>query len=157
MEINKAIRIFSDFLNYSWDKVIPLLIDRSYTSDESSINDWLQANWEILVERNVLSQNGYLEFYGDGADCYGASCRMTDIEADSTFAVKVKLDKKNANDILNNEILPTNAVFSFDKLVNFKNGFYLNEPPFDYVLIQDNNGKDRVFQLENVIFELIKI
>ena len=68
MEIDKAIRIFSDFLNSSSEIVTPLLIDRHYTSDESSIGDWLQANWEILVEKKVLKQNEYLEIYSDGAD-----------------------------------------------------------------------------------------
>lgn len=68
MEIDKAIRIFSDFLNSSWEIVTPLLIDRNYTSDESSIGDWLQSNWEILVKKKVLKQNEYLEIYSDGAD-----------------------------------------------------------------------------------------
>lgn len=74
MQIDKAIKNFADFLNSSWLIVYPLLVERSYTSNEESINDWLQANWELLVERKVLNINEYLEVYGDGADYHGASC-----------------------------------------------------------------------------------
>ena len=100
MEIDKAIRIFSDFLNSSSEIVTPLLIDRHYTSDESSIGDWLQANWEILVEKKVLKQNEYLEIYSDGADYNGSSSRMSDIEVMPKHTLKV-FPKNEAVDILN--------------------------------------------------------
>lgn len=156
MEIDKAIRIFSNFLNSSWGIVTPLLIERSYTSDESSIDDWLQSNWEVLVERKVLALDEYLESYGNGADFYGISCRMTDIEALPKFSVKIILGNENVKDLLNNEIL-INVEFPFDKLVGFKNGFHTNSPPFNYVLIQDDDGIERVLQLESVKFELKKM
>jgi hypothetical protein len=157
MEIDKAIRIFSDFLNSSWGIVIPLLFDRSYTSNESSISDWLQTNWEILVERKVLQLNEYLEFYGDGADYYGKSCRMTDIDAIPIFSIKVILDKIEIDDLLNKETL-INTNFAFNKLVGFQNGFYINAPPFNYVLVQDEDiGIDRVLPLESIKFALHRI
>jgi len=157
MNLDRAIRIFSDYLNASWYVVNPLLRDRTYTTDEFSINDWLQANWEILVEKKILQQNEYLEFYGDGADFFGASSRMTEIEALPIFAVKIILDGETVKDFLNNEtILKTE--FSFDRLVGFKNGFYVSEPPFNYVLIQDDDvGIERVFPLDSIKFELQKI
>ena len=156
MEIDKAVRTFADFLNSSWDLVNPFLIDRPYTSNESSISDWLQVNWEILVERKVLSQDKYLEVYGDGADYFGASSRMTDIEAFPTFSVKIMIGGTIVNDLLNNETV-VNTEFTFDKLVGFKNGFYVIAPPFDYVLIIDHNGTERVFELENIYFKLKKV
>lgn len=157
MNLDKAIKIFADYLNASWHIVYPLLMDRFYTTDEGSINDWLQANWEILVEKKVLKQNDYLEIYGEGADFFGASSRMTDIEALPTFVVKIIINEAIVKDILNNEII-SKAEFSFDKLVGFKNGFYTNEPPFNYVLIQDDDeGIERVFPLDITIFELQKI
>jgi len=68
MTTDNAIRIFSEFLNSSWTIVNQLLIDRNYTSNEDSLNDWLQSNWEFLVERKILKLNDNLEVYGDGAD-----------------------------------------------------------------------------------------
>jgi hypothetical protein len=154
MVINNEIRAFSDFLNSCWDIVIPLLLGRPYSSDEGSIGDWLQVNWEILVEKKVLHQDEYLEIYGDGADFYGASSRMTDIEASPTFSIKVVLNNEGIIDLLNNELI-SNLEFAFDRLVGFKDGFYINAPPFNYVLIQDDSmGIERVLPLRSVKFEL---
>ena len=156
MEIDKAIKIFSDFLNSSWNIVTPLLIDRSYTSDESSSGDWLQTNWEILVEKKVLKQNEYLEIYGDGADYNGASSRISDIEAMPTHTFRVFLDDESI-DILNNEIISNKVEFEFDRLVGFQNGFYVNLPPFNYVLLTDSSGMERVLSLDKITFELQNI
>lgn len=69
MDINIAIRIFARFLNCSWDIIKPLLPNRHYSSsDDASMADWVQANWEILVEKKILLPDEYLGFYGDGAD-----------------------------------------------------------------------------------------
>jgi hypothetical protein len=152
MDINKAIRIFSDFLNKSWDTVVPLLSDRSYTTDESSKSDWLQSNWEILVERKVLRLNEYLEIYGDGADFNGESSRITDIESFATHSIKVLVDKQK--DILNNSAVQ-GSEYTFERLVGFKAGFYIDMPPFDFVLVQDEIvGIERVFLLEQIKFKL---
>lgn len=152
MKIDKAIRIFSDFLNKSWDTIAPLLSGRAYTSDENAKSDWLQSNWEMLVERKVLQLNEYLEVYGEGADFNGESSRITDIESMPTHSVKVLVGR--SKDILNNlEMEP--AEYDFERLVGFKNGFYIDVPPFNFTLVQDNNiGCERVFLLEEVKFEL---
>lgn len=85
MNIGKAMRLFVNYLNATWNIVEPLILNRDYTSDENSRSDWIQANWELLVERKVLPLNDYLEVYGAGADFNGKSSRITDIEADATF------------------------------------------------------------------------
>jgi hypothetical protein len=158
MKIDNAIRIFVNFLNSSWATASPLLLNRDYTSDEDSINDWLQANWELLVERKVLKVNEYLEGYGEGADYNGGSSRIADPEALPNFKVIVKLKSSNKIfDILNNEhVILENIVF--EKIVGFKNGFYVIEPEFKYVLITDNNlGLERVITLDEVEFELERL
>lgn len=150
MNIDKAIRLFSVFLNDSWSSITPLLYERLYTTDESSINDWIQANWEILVERKILPINEFLDIYGEGADFNSKSSRITDLLAQPTYYVNVHIEK--GTDILNNiEII--NEKYRFEKLVGFANGFYTISPPFDYVLIQDE--EERVFPLELVKFELV--
>lgn len=152
MHIDKAIRIFSVFLNKSWGVIIPLLSDRSYTTDESSKSDWLQSNWEILVERKVLQLNEYLEIYGEGADFNGESSRITDINSFPTHSVKVLVSKEQ--DVLNNVEIDSSE-YSFERLVGFREGFYTDIPPFDFVLVQDEDiGIERVFLLEKIKFEL---
>lgn len=158
MDIDKAIRVFSDFLNSSWIIVSQLLLNRDYTSNEDSINDWLQANWELLVERKVLRVNEYLEVYGEGADYNGSSSRIVDPEVLPNFKVVTK--SRNGDkvlDILNNEQISLGDI-TFEKLVGFINGFYTFEPEFKYVLLSDDNlGLERVVILEDVVFELEKL
>lgn len=158
MEIDKAIKIFVDFLNSSWTIVYQLLLNRDYTSNEDSINDWLQANWELLVERKVLKVNEYLEVYGEGADYNGISSRITGSEALPNFKVIVKT--KNGNsilDVLNNEQVRFENV-TFNKIVGFKSGFYTLEPEFKYVLITDDNLElERVVAISDIEFELEKL
>lgn len=158
MDLDKAIRVFSDFLNSSWIIVSQLLLNRDYTSNEDSINDWLQANWELLVERKVLRINEYLEVYGEGADYYGSSSRIADPEALPDFKVVAKSRSGNIIlDILNNEQI-TLENLTFEKLVGFKNGFYILEPEFKYVLFTDDNfGLERVVKIEDVVFEFEKL
>jgi len=156
MEINQAVRIFSSFLNASWDIVMPLLLSREYTSDDSSIGDWLQANWEMLVEKKILKQDEYLEIYSDGADYNGASSRMNDIEALPTHTLTAFPNSK-AVDVLNNEIISSKEAFEFDRLVGFQNGFYINQPPFNYALLNDSSGVERVLSLDEITFKLQRI
>ena len=158
MSVDTAIRMFANFLNDSWATASKLLPGRKYTSDEDSYNDWLQANWELLVERKILRIEEYLEVYGDGADYNASSSRITDPEAISTFKVIVK-SKNNEKifDLLNCE----NVVLEysdFEKIVGFRNGFYTLEPEFRYVLIRDINlGLERVLAIDDIQFELEKI
>lgn len=156
MEINQTVRAFASFLNASWDIVIPLLLGREYTSDESSVGDWLQSNWEILVEKKILKQNEYLEIYSDGADYNGASSRMNDIEALPTHTLKI-FANDGAVDLLSNEIISNNAEFEFDRLVGFQDGFYVNQPPFNYAIITDDSGMEMVLPLDKISFELHNI
>ena len=158
MKIDEAIKVFANFLNSSWIIVSQLLFNRDYTSNEDSINDWLQANWELLVERKVLKLNEYLEVYGEGADYNGASSRIADPEALPNFKVIVRT--KNGSDILdvlnNEQVRFENA--TFDKIVGFKNGFYTLEPEFKYVLITDDDlGLERVVAIGDVEFRLEKL
>lgn len=158
MEIDKSIRAFAAFLDNSWLIASQLLLNRSYTSNEDSINDWLQANWELLVERKVLEIDEYLEVYGDGADYNGASSRITNPEAMPSFRIVVA-SKRDSEifDILNNESVTLGKVM-FDKLVGFKNGFYLLEPDFNHVMVIDSeSGLERVFALNDVYFVLERV
>ena len=158
MTIDKAVRIFAEFLNKSWFVSAKLLTRRAYTSDEQSIHDWLQASWEVLVERKVLKLGDYLEVYGEGADYNGVSSRMTDVDAKPNFKVIVK--PKNGIeifDILSNETFIAHNV-SFDKIVGFANGWYKLEPDFKYALLIDNDlDIERVVDFESIEFYLNKI
>ncbi len=158
MTTDNAIRIFSHFLNSSWTIVNQLLIDRDYTSNEDVLNDWLQSNWELLVERKILKLNDYLEVYGDGADFNGASSRITDPNAVANFKINViSKNNKPVHDVLNDEeVALVNT--DFNKLIGFKNSFYVMEPDFNFVLLDDKNtNTERVVRLNDIKFELERL
>ncbi len=157
MNLDTAIRVFAKFINDAWFTVMPLVKDRNYTSDESSISDWLQSNWEILVERKILEINQYLEIYGEGADFNGASSRITDIDALPNFSIKVnQSSKEQIFDLLNDEYVSIGNA-DFVELVSFKDNFYFKEPNFDYVLLGDDIGMERVVSIDDIKFELEKV
>ena len=157
MNLDTAIRYFSKFINDSWLNVMPLLKERDYTSNESSIGDWLQSNWEILVERKILKVDQYLEVYGEGADFNGTSSRITDVNALPNFSIKV-IERSGGQviDLLNDEYVSMHNT-SFVELVSFKDGFYFREPGFEYALLEDDLGIERVVSIDDVKFELKKI
>lgn len=60
----------------------------------------------------------------------------------------------NEKNVLNNSEIE-NYEFPFERLVGFRNGFYTDTPPFDFVLAQDDDiGIERVFLSEQIKFEL---
>ena len=156
MNITYAIRLFSSFLNATFNIVHPLIEERSYTSDEESINDWLQSNWELLIEKKILGKDEYFEVYGNGADFYGASSRITDMEALPTHKIVVKKGRYSiAKDVLNDETIQLDNNLIFDRLVGFEDGFYVIKSEFNHVLLNDQiHDKERVISLEGVEFEI---
>ena len=152
MNLDIAIKKFASFLSKSFNTILPLLKNRIYTDDESSIADWMQANWEVLVESNVLSYNERLEVYAAGADFNGASSRITFPDAYPTHKVLVKPKNEETFDYLNKEKFRLQNC-RFEELVSMKKGFYHIEPNFDYVLITDDKT-ERVLKLDDVYFEL---
>ncbi len=157
IDIDTAIRKFAQFVNVSWLDVLPLLKDRSYTNDESSVHDWLQANWELLVERKVLRINQHLDIYGEGADFNGSSSRITDSDALPDFSIIVngRVDDEVVDLLSDEKKLIRNC--DFIELISFKNEFYEKRPPFDHVLLEDHNGEEIVASIKDVKFELIQI
>ncbi len=157
MNINNVIQVYADFLNKSWNVIQPLLKDRDYTSFEETCNDWLQCCWEMLVERKVLSLNHYLDIYGEGADFYGTSSRITDINEVPTHVVKIKSTNSNeVFDLLNETYIDINNL-NFEKLVGFKNGYYSLSTPFDYVLLSDSQNQQFVVALSDLGFYLTEV
>lgn len=154
-KINGTIANFSEFLNTSWPSIIPLLTNRIHSTNEDSINNWIQANWEILVEQKELPLNSYLEVYGPGADYKGASSRMIDCDAIATHKVTVLVEE--TVDLLN-QIKVKTKTYSFDRLVGFSHSFYTENPPFNYVLVFDPiHSLERVFRMEDSIFKIEKL
>ncbi|MGI9282624.1 MAG: hypothetical protein ACR2PX_23760 [Endozoicomonas sp.] len=115
--------------------------------------DWLQVNWELLVEGLLRKEDEIvLEPYGDGAECNGASSRVLYPEKKPTHCIICEsTNDDNVYDFLNKKLLmiPEGGVI-FDRLVSIReDGWYYEEPPFDKVLC-DYQGKPVVLDFDDV-------
>ena len=120
MKLEDALEDFRQFLLLSYQQMFILL-------SPDLLDDWLQANWEIIVESRLQESkaiSGLLDVYGNGADCNASSSRVSLPDSHPQCAVHVK---------------PSFILHSFGTL---QNGLFIEAPPFDYV--KGENAKSEV-------------
>jgi len=131
--IDELLENFAGFLDQSWDNIASIS-----GSDQTGTlkDDWLQANWELIVEGMLGDISIFLTPYGDGADCNGASSRVLFPSKVETHIVVVTPQKgKTIYDHLNKEALDTSSEgIVFDKFVCMDDdGWYYEHPPFNFI------------------------
>ena len=156
MDEHSLIIDFRDFIATNWDFIISL--DKQDESDALLI-DWLQVNWEMLVERH-LPLPIILEVYGDGAD-NGKSSRIEHPEASATHMILCTPKKGTlVYDCLNKvEVGSATNQMIFDRFVSIRpDGWYYEEPPFDKVLCFNNSSVNRsemVLNVDSITFQIV--
>jgi len=144
--------LINDFVNY---------LNACYMSLEKltheSKYDLLQSSWEIIVESRV-SNDVYLEVYGEGADLNPKSSRICLPEKLPTHYVAC-LPKNGPSlyDELNNiNVIVPKKGLPLDEFVTKTNkGWYEKKPPFDYVLV-NYEGVERLFKSDSISYALSK-
>ena len=158
-DINNLIHNFIIFLRNSWEHLQTIF---SYDHTSSLKNDWLQANWELLVEGFLFEKEEkqiYLEIYGDGADINGSSSRVLYENKLPTHVVHcIPKDNKTLIDCLTKKsiLFPKEGV-PLDRFVTMKkNNWYSENIPFDKALVIFQS-KEFVIDINDLDFILIKI
>ncbi|MBL7134413.1 MAG: hypothetical protein ISS78_09980 [Phycisphaerae bacterium] len=149
--LEKRLHAFRSLLNTFFPTVRALAEE---VGGEELLNDWKQANWELIVEGGVFPEGGrFLVPYGEGADYYGASSRVFRPEAVSTHAVFC-LARRNTKDCITGSLalLPAGGL-PLEYFVTIREGWYYEQPPFDCVLVV-LDGREVVLQLADVQFDL---
>jgi hypothetical protein len=59
-DVTEYVRKYQAFLNSSWPYLDNLMKYHDWDNDVSLIDDYVQSNWEILIEREILGKNRYL-------------------------------------------------------------------------------------------------
>ncbi|MFA7325896.1 MAG: hypothetical protein WC121_04470 [Candidatus Kapaibacterium sp.] len=158
MNIQIAMNIFREFLNKTWDLVNPLIIERYYSfTDEDSYSDWIEANWELLIEKKLLNSDEFLVEYGSGADIYGDSGRITELSGKPTH--KVVINSLNGNEVydyLNKKFITLNNN-TFVEFVSFRSGYYFRNPDFNFILFYDEQELERVIKSDEVKYNITAI
>lgn len=120
MSLQRIMAIYREFLSAA----MPALAG-TFDDDFNDIDDdWLQSNWEIIVEYYLIKTTGnlvILEPYGNGADCNAHSSRVW---MPSYVATHRIICKKRGTE----ELLKFNSFVGFDD-----EGRYGNISPFTHV------------------------
>jgi len=132
MDVTNLMESFCRFLSRSWPEAA--LIFHS----EEGIDNWLQCNWETLVETSIesgMNRRVRLEPYGNGADFEGESSRCTFPSAlPDHQIVLTKRETSNAVDALMGESVDLTEVEFYEFVTISEDGWFKRQAPFDYVL-----------------------
>lgn len=151
--VNDIVLNFQKFLVAVWDSVESFNEQFLMEEKQEKLNDWLQANWELLVESSACGINEYLEVYGYGADCNGASSRVTFPDKPATHRVVCNAYFSNPiRDLLTGELISI-ANMQLECFASWNGAYYEMSPPFDHVLVS-NDRRDRLLAVADVNFDI---
>ena len=156
VDITSHIIKFRDFMNASWPFLDDLMEEHDWENEPYFTLDWLQANWELLVERELLGEHGYLTEFSMSM----VTSRYRNPDAKAIYAVVVK-PVIQLIDLYKNTVIPSdeNLIFYSFKSACKGGGFGLY-PPFDLVCIGIATKKETTSKnlflvpLKNLIFYL---
>ncbi len=60
LDVTDQILKFRDFFIICWPQLDKFILEHDWDDDVDFIDDWIQVNWEFLVERELLGKEGYL-------------------------------------------------------------------------------------------------
>ncbi len=157
----EVIRLFAAALDGAWPAASALLESTDHARDNNLLGDWFQSMWEMLVEASFggVKDPVFLEIYGDGADCNGATSRVYQPTAIATHAIHC-FDPQS--DRITDQLMQTPVEvpaegLPVDRLVSLDgSGWYADRPPFDHVLVLQH-GNPAVFRLDGLEFRLAPI
>ncbi len=139
MNVNQVVLSFQKYVVACWSQISLILENLDWDSDPYFIDHWLQSNWELLVERQLLKGNGFLHPYGFDAN---PECRQTAVGEAATHRLMVVLKSEKIS-------------YEFVSFVASTTKGNSLEPPFDKVGARDLSSRDiSYFSLELVEFEV---
>ncbi|AQW61478.1 hypothetical protein [Vibrio owensii] len=144
MSVYQCIVNFRDFLRASWPYLMVTIDDLDWDESPYFIDDWVQANWELLVERRVLESGHLLVPYG-----YNISllCRYKEV-AGNGIVHRVVCKKVG-------ELEYRLAFLCFK---SNKNEVYRIEPPFDFVGVEDiYTGERYNLRFDELEFDIMQL
>lgn len=157
--VSEMLEHFIAMLNSAWPVV------RQFVSDDYVPyfqEDWLESNWELIVEegiQGICNKVIRLETYGDGADANGASSRIllpNELPTHAIFCAP-KSGGPEAKDHLSQcQIQISPPGWKLDRFVTTRDGWFVEEAPFDFTLI-DNGSSSYVFRNEELSYSLEEI
>lgn len=129
-------------------------------STQTLLEDWTQANWELLVEGSLSPGPGYervfLSIYGSGSDSVPGSSRVFAPQAVANHAIYCTPKSGSAvTELVSGDKIPIR--YPGVKLCNFvafEDGWFFEKPPFDCILLEqeDSDSSPQVIRVEDINF-----
>ncbi|WP_417833856.1 hypothetical protein [Thalassospira xiamenensis] len=129
MEIYEVIDSFRRFAETSWVTVMNINGHIGWDDNPYFEDDWLQANWELLVEKALLDEGQFLAPYGYNTP---PACRYIMKERETTHHLCCR--KKNAPDI----------GYFFCRFGSMEAGRFTLRPPYNFVSARKFGQEDIV-------------
>jgi hypothetical protein len=142
MNPNQIILNFHNFILACWPQINIILNNLDWDDNPYFIDHWLQSNWELLVERQLLDSGCFFPPYG-----YDTSpeCRQTRVGSVATHRLMVRLSSSENK-------------FEFVNFLTVSSSGNRIEPPFDKVGVRDSvKGEITYTPLELVEFYIESI
>lgn len=143
MSINQLIINFHSFLIACWPNLSKILDQLDWDESPYFLDNWMQANWELIVEMQTLDAGQLLVPYGYGSS---SGCRYTCRDAKLTHRVTCK-----------KKCVPEYQ-YNFLCFVSKRDGVFKIEPPFNFIDVEDVKTGDRFsLAFDEVDFSIEKI
>lgn len=142
MDVNQTLSNFRDMLNAgyaSWRRSAEAQVVTERRDLDDMFCDWTQATWELLVERTLCAPGEFLEIYDSGSDYEEAGySRVFFHDARPTHELVCESATGTVADLLSGAEFQPDAC-EFEKFVAYRDEWFVDEPPFDHVLLRSGN------------------
>ncbi|MGH1335927.1 MAG: hypothetical protein ACRBFS_07345 [Aureispira sp.] len=154
--IEQVVLGFRDFLKVAWPAFLKQLEQIPVSKQEDCIDDWLQVNWELLVETAICEPLQYLWPYGSGGNANGISDRILFSEGVITHAVVCypKVGEHFFNAFDNQLVRADLCIWEKFASLSTNKQHYIDGPPFDYVLLSREYNELIIVAVKDVVFKL---
>lgn len=138
MNVQQLMENFQRFLVSSWESVDHCCAALDWDSDPYFTEDWLQCNWELLIERMLLSEGQFLCPYGYG---FGLKTRFT--KRSESFTHYIACSGKDFDGL------------AFQTFVAKEANMVCCRPPFDHVDLIDLKSREQItYRFQDLCFVL---
>lgn len=139
---DQIVHNFRTFLVSSWPSVSTVLEQLDWDEWPYFLEEWMQANWEFIVEKQILEPGSFLTPYGYNSS---SKCRFSDKGEVLTHKIMCKDIK-------------TELCYRFLCFVSNKEGKFVIEPPFNLADVENIQDRSRMtISLDDVYFYLEEI
>ena len=152
IDVTEHIKKFILFLTACWPSLDELMEQHDWDEDGGFIDDWLQLNWEILVEREILENNGFLTPLS-----VPMAARVINTNAQANYSIVTYISRDLLDYKTKRNLSKNYAIRFFGFCSALKQGGFGLYPPFDLAhLVLDSTKELFIAPFSDLEFYLVK-